>query len=663
MIPEIGHFALIVALIVSLMGAVIPHMAIARGDTRLMALAGQFAYSQFLLASVAFGALTYAYVISDFSVLNVAANSHTAKPLLYKVSGVWGNHEGSLMLWVLILSLFSACIALGGKNLPLRFRSRVLAVQSALLVGFLLFVLLTSNPFMRLDPAPFEGNGLNPLLQDPGLAFHPPMLYIGYVGLSVAFSFAVAALMEGEVTPLWARWVRPWTLAAWVFLTAGIALGSWWAYYELGWGGWWFWDPVENASFMPWLAATALLHSSIVVEKRDALKSWTILLAIVAFSFSLLGTFIVRSGVLTSVHAFAVDPERGIFILAFLAVIIGGSLSLFAWRAPKLAPSGIFSLASRESALVLNNILLATFAGVVLVGTLYPLLLEAVNGTQITVGPPFFEFAASVLMSPLIVALGFGPLLAWKRGNISRASQILLPAVIIALVVFWVTIWQDAAGTFMTGFGIALGLWLIISVGMEINKKANFWKHPAGFIGRAKKLPRATWGMSLAHAGLGIILLAITVSEAWTSEALRLMKVGDSENVGGYDFTLEQVTPVAGPNYTAVRARFLVEHNGRFIAKLAPEDRVYSDPPMNTTEAGIYPTFLGDVYAVIGEYAGSDAWSVRLYFKPLISGLWLGAGLMAIGGLISLSDRRQRIGAPAGKKRSKRVLKPKKAGA
>jgi len=651
MIPEIGHFALMVALVVSLLGAIVPHMAIARGDTRLMALAGQFAYGQFLLVTIAFGALTYAYVTSDFSVSNVAANSHTAKPLLYKLSGVWGNHEGSLMLWILILSLFSACVAYGGKNLPLRFRSRVLAVQSALLVGFLLFVLLTSNPFMRLDPAPLEGNGLNPLLQDPGLAFHPPMLYIGYVGLSVAFSFAVAALIEGEVTPLWARWVRPWTLAAWVFLTAGIALGSWWAYYELGWGGWWFWDPVENASFMPWLAATALLHSSIVVEKRDALKSWTILLAIVAFSFSLLGTFLVRSGVLTSVHAFAVDPERGIFILAFLAIIIGGSLALFAWRAPKLAPSGVFSLVSRESALVLNNILLATFAAVVLVGTLYPLVLEAVNGTQITVGPPFFEFAATVLMSPLIVALGFGPLLAWKRGNISRAAQILLPAVIVSLVFFWISIWHDAAGLIMTGVGIALGWWLIFAVVLEINKKTNFFGYPRGFWRRAKGLPRATWGMSLAHAGLGIILLAITVSEAWTEEALRLMKVGDSELVGGYSFTLEEVTPVAGPNYTAVRAHFLVEHDGHFITRLAPEDRVYSDPPMNTTEAGIYPLIRGDLYAVIGEYAGSNAWSVRLYFKPLISGLWLGASFMALGGLISLSDRRQRIGAPAGKKR------------
>ena len=661
MIPELGHFALITALVLSLIGAVAPHVGIHRGDSRLMALAEPIAYGQFLMIATAFGALTYAYLISDFSVMNVAANSHTAKPLLYKISGVWGNHEGSLMLWALILSLFAAAVALRGKKLPLRFRSRVLGVQSALLVGFLLFIVLTSNPFLRLDPAPFEGDGLNPLLQDPGLAFHPPMLYLGYVGLSIAFSFAVAALIEGEVTPLWARWVRPWTLAAWIFLTGGIALGSWWAYYELGWGGWWFWDPVENASFMPWLAATALLHSSIVVEKRDALKSWTILLAIVAFSFSLLGTFLVRSGVLTSVHAFAVDPKRGVFILAFLALTIGGSLALYAWRAPRLSPSGMFGMVSRESALVLNNILLATFAAVVLVGTLYPLVLEAVNGTQITVGPPFFEYAAVVLMSPLIVALGFGPLLAWKRGRISKAAQILLPAVIVALVVFWLTIWTSAGGIFMTGVGIGLAFWLIASVLLEIAERTKLFRRPSQFFQNAKRVPRATWGMSLAHMGLGIILLGITASEAWTNEALVLMKEGDTQKVGRYSFTLKSVEPIAGPNYTAVRAQFLVKERNQDIARLYPEDRVYSDPPMNTTEAGIHSLARGDLYAVIGEYAGGEAWSVRLYFKPLLSGLWLGAGFMVLGGLVSLSDRRQRIGAPSGRKKQRHISrKPRK---
>jgi len=654
-IPELGHFALIAALVLSLMGMIVPNVAIRRGDTRMMALADPIAFGQFLLVAIAFGALTYSYIISDFSVVNVAANSHTAKPLLYKISGVWGNHEGSLMLWILILSLFAAAVALRGSALPLRFRARVLSVQSMLLVGFLLFIIFTSNPFLRLDDVPFEGNGLNPLLQDPGLAFHPPMLYLGYVGLSVVFSFAVAALIEGEVTPLWARWVRPWTLAAWIFLTAGIALGSWWAYYELGWGGWWFWDPVENASFMPWLAAGALLHSSIVVEKRDALKSWTILLAIVAFSFSLLGTFLVRSGVLTSVHAFAVDPARGVFILAFLALVIGGSLTLFAWRAPRLSPSGLFGLVSRESALVLNNILLSTFAAVVLVGTLYPLILEAVNGSQITVGPPFFEYAAIVLMSPLVVALGFGPLLAWKRGRISKPLQILVPALIVGLVVFWAVIWKSAGGIVMTGMGIGLAIWLMVSVMLEINDRTGFSKKPSAFFKRARSVPRASWGMSFAHFGLAIVILGVTVSEAWTEEVLRLMKLGDTARVAGYDFTLEGVKPIAGPNYTAVRAAFLVTKRGHPVARLAPEDRVYSDPPMNTTEAGIQPLFVGDLYAVIGENAGEGLWSVRLYFKPFISGLWLGAGFMVIGGLISLSDRRQRVGAPSGRRRRRKL--------
>ena len=464
MAGELGHFALILALMFALCGATLPHYGIHRADNRLMGLSSQMAYGQFLMVAFAFVALIYGYITSDFSILNVAANSHTAKPLLYKIAGAWGNHEGSLVLWVLILTLFAAAVAWRGKELPLRFRSRVLAVQSSLAVGFLLFILLTSNPFLRLDPSPIEGTGLNPLLQDPGLAFHPPLLYIGYVGLSIAFSFAVAALIEGEVTPLWARWVRPWTLTAWIFLTAGIVLGSWWAYYELGWGGWWFWDPVENASFMPWLIATALLHSAVVVEKRDALKSWTILLSIVAFSFSLLGTFLARSGVLTSVHAFASDPARGMFILAFLVLVIGGSLALFAWRAPKLAPSGLFGLVSRESALVLNNILLATFAAVVLVGTLYPLVLEATGGGQITVGPPFFEYAGTVLMSPLIVALGFGPLMAWKRGRIGRATQILLPALIVAGGGMGAVVWPYTTGDVVTALGLGRAFWLISAV-------------------------------------------------------------------------------------------------------------------------------------------------------------------------------------------------------
>ncbi len=654
MAGEIGHFALILALFFALTGAVMPHVGAYRKDTRLMALGDRAVYAQFLMAATAFGTLTYAFVTSDFSVINVATNSHTLKPMLYKISGVWGNHEGSLLFWVLNLTLFGALVSWRGSKLPLQFRGRVLAVQSLLVLGFLMFILFTSNPFERLDPAPIEGNGLNPLLQDPGLAFHPPMLYLGYVGLSVAFSFAVAALIEGEVTPLWARWVRPWALLAWVFLTGGIALGSWWAYYELGWGGWWFWDPVENASFMPWLAAAALLHSAIVVEKRDALKSWTILLAIVAFSLSLLGTFLVRSGVITSVHAFATDPARGIFILAFLALVVGGSLTLYAWRAPKMAPSGLFGFVSRESALVVNNIFLSTFAAVVLVGTLYPLFVEAFGAGQITVGPPFFEYAAAVLMSPLIVALGLGPLLAWKRGNIGRAAQIVIPALVVAAVAGVVLVWQTSGGFVMTAFGLGLAAWLIASVLLEIASRIRLFAAPGKAMTGLKKITRAQWGMSMAHAGLAVILLGITISEAFTSEKLVVMAPGDTADVAGYSFTFEGVAPVAGPNFTAVRGFFTVREGDAILTSLTPEDRVYANPPMNTTEAAIYPLFSGDLYAVVGEAAGAGRWSVRLYFKPMISAIWLGALMMMIGGILSLSDTRLRIGLPTGKKQAQK---------
>ncbi|MCJ9428110.1 heme lyase CcmF/NrfE family subunit [Kordiimonas marina] len=661
MAPEIGHFALVMALMLALLGASVPHIGIHLGNRRLMALADRVAVGLFLMVAISFGCLMYSFVTSDFSVLLVAANSHTAKPMLYKISGVWGNHEGSLMLWILILTVFAAAVSLAGRKLPLHFRARVLSVQCLLAVGFLLFILLTSNPFLRLNPAPAEGNGLNPLLQDPGLAFHPPMLYLGYVGLSVSFSFAVAALIDGEVTPLWARWVRPWTLMAWIFLTGGIALGSWWSYYELGWGGWWFWDPVENASFMPWLAAAALLHSAIVVEKRDALKSWTILLAIVAFSFSLLGTFLVRSGVLTSVHAFAVDPARGIFILIFLAIAIGSSLTLYAWRAPKLVPGGLFGMVSRESALVLNNILLSCFAAVVLVGTLYPLVMEAFNAGQISVGAPFFNYGATVLMSPLIVALGIGPLLAWKRGRLSRAAQIMLPALGVALVAALAVLWHSSGQLIMTAVGLALAAWLIASVFLEVAERTQLFKKPGRFWARAKAIPRASWGMSLAHAGLAVIVLGITISTAWTKEELKLVSPGDTVKVGAYDFRFNGVAPVAGPNYTAVRAFFDVTKNGKKIAKLAPEDRVYAHPMMETTEAAIRPLLTGDLYAVIGQAAGGGKWSVRLYFKPFISGLWTGALMMMLGGLLSLSDRRRRIGAPTGSKAKKPSTKLKEA--
>lgn len=655
MIAEAGHFALVLTLMLAMVAAVLPHIGIRRGNTRFMGLADSLSLGQFLLTALAFAALTYSFLISDFSLKVVATNSHTAKPFLYKISGVWGNHEGSLLLWVLILTLFAGAVSVFGRNLPQAFRARVLSVQSALVVGFLLFILLTSNPFERLLEAPAEGNGLNPLLQDPGLAFHPPMLYLGYVGLSIAFSFAVATLIDGEVTPAWARWVRPWTLAAWIFLTGGIALGSWWAYYELGWGGWWFWDPVENASFMPWLAATALLHSAIVVEKRDALKSWTLLLAIVAFSFSLLGTFLVRSGVLTSVHAFATDPERGLFILAFLTLVIGGSLTLFALRADRLAPGGLFQLVSRESALVLNNILLATFAGVVLIGTLYPLMLEAIAGEQITVGPPFFDFATVVLVIPLIIALGVGPMLAWKRARLGRAIRLLVPAAAIAGIGALGLLWAEAGGYVMSAVGLGLGIWLICASLLELLLRIKLFAAPGRAVSRLGGVTRAQWGMLVAHMGVGVVVLGVSLSEAFTQETLTTLVPGERAEVGGYSFQFTGVEPVAGPNYSAVRARFLVWDGDVVLTQLLPEDRVYTNPPMTTTEAAIAPLWTGDLYAVIGENADSirpGAWSVRLYFKPMVSALWLGAILMMIGGVLSLSDRRLRLGVPTGKRQA-----------
>ncbi len=641
MIAELGHYSLILALMMATLGATVPHIGARVMEPRLMRIGDQAAIAQFLLVLISFCALTYSYIISDFSVLNVATNSHTLKPLIYKISGVWGNHEGSLLLWVLALTLFSAAVSVMGRKLPLKFRSRVLAIQSLLGVGFLLFILITSNPFTRIDPAPFDGNGLNPLLQDPGLIIHPPMLYLGYVGLSVAFSFAIAALIEGEVTPAWAKWVRPWTLAAWIFLTAGMALGSWWAYYELGWGGWWFWDPTENAVLMPWITTTALLHSAIVLEKRNALKSWTILLAIIAFSFSLLGTFLVRSGIVNSVHSFASDPERGVFILAFLAVVIGGSLAMYAWRAPRLKAGGLFGLVSRESALVLNNILLSTFAAVVLIGTLYPIILEAYDGTQITVGPPFFDFATTIIMSPLIVALSIGPILSWKRGKLSRAMQITLPAFIVGLVVALWVVWSNVGDIIMTAFGLGLAIWLILASLLEVMNRTQRFK-----LSRVRAMPRASWGMMLAHTGLGVVLIGITVSGAWSDEQLVSMKAGDVTKLGDYEMQFDGTRAVAGPNYTAVRGSFTVTKNAEFIATLEPEDRIYTDPIMNTTEAAIYPMVSGDLYAVIGQAVSGGRYAIRLYFKPLISGLWLGAIMMIIGGLLSLTDRRLRIGAP-----------------
>ncbi len=646
MIPEIGHFALILALAVAMVQGTLPLVGAARNIAPWVALARPAAVAQAVLLAISFAALTWCYVVSDFSVANVVANSHSLKPMLYKVAGVWGNHEGSLLLWVLVLAVFGSAVALFGTNLPAPFRARVLAVQALIAVGFDLFMLLTSNPFARMDPAPVDGMGLNPLLQDPGLAFHPPFLYLGYVGFSMAYSFAIAALLEGRVDPAWARWVRPWTLAAWVLLTFGIVGGSHWAYYELGWGGWWFWDPVENASFMPWLAGTALLHSAIVVEKRDTLKSWTVLLAIVTFSLSLLGTFLVRSGVLTSVHAFATDPARGVFILGFLLVVVGGSLTLYAVRAPALKGGGLFAPMSREGSLLLNNLLLSTAAATVLLGTLYPLLLDAVTGEKVSVGKPYFDMTFGPLMVPLFAAMGIGPLMAWKRGDLAGAIGRLRFAFLAALLIAAVVWWQVSKVSVLALFGYSLAAWVAIGVLIELAERIWLFKAPpADVFRRLRRLPRSSIGMTLAHLGIAVTLIGIVSSESFTEEHLIVLKPGDVTEVGGYFVAFRGVEEVEGPNYTALRGRFEVSRDGKFLYAMSPEARNYPTPPMATTEAAIRPTLGGDLYVVIGEAQG-DGWAARLYFKPLVQWIWGGGLFMVLGGMLSLSDRRHRIGAP-----------------
>ncbi|WP_169566233.1 heme lyase CcmF/NrfE family subunit [Sneathiella limimaris] len=659
MTAELGQFGLILALIVALLQGTVPLVGAGRRNLPMMNFASSSALVQFLAVTLSFFALTVAYLGSDFSVSNVAENSHSLKPLLYKISGVWGNHEGSLLLWAWILALFGLAVAIFGRYLPASLKARVLSIQGLIGVGFLLFILFTSNPFERLDPAPFEGRGLNPLLQDPGLAFHPPFLYLGYVGLSVTFSFAIAALIEGKVDPAWARWVRPWTLAAWGFLTLGIALGSWWAYYELGWGGWWFWDPVENASFMPWLISTALLHSAIVVEKRDALKNWTILLAIIAFSFSLLGTFLVRSGVLNSVHAFATDPERGVFILAFLFVVVGGSLTLYAIRAPKMRGGGVFAPISREGALVFNNLLLSTAAATVLLGTLYPLFLDAVSGAKVSVGPPFFNSTFLPLAMPLIVALAFGPFLPWKRADLKSVLDRLKLAVVAVLVLLGVTWWIVDEGPVLAFVGMALFAWLTAAVLIEWAERIKLFRTSfSNSFKRMRNLPRSAHGMTLAHLGVAMVILGVTASEAWQSERLGVMMPNETVSVGGYEFTFKGAAEGRGPNYDTLSGTFDVTKEGQKIVTLTPEQRVYQSPPMETTEAAIWPMLSADLYVVIGESDGKGGHATRIYHKPFVSWIWGGAIVMFIGGLFSLSDRRFRIGSVQKSKASTKPQRP-----
>ncbi|RPI45099.1 MAG: heme lyase CcmF/NrfE family subunit, partial [Hyphomicrobiaceae bacterium] len=549
MIIELGHFALILALAVALVQMLLPAWGAHLGDARLMAVAPPAALAQLTLLTFSFLSLTHAFITSDFSVETVWANSHSAKPLIYKFSGVWGNHEGSMLLWVLILAAFGAAVALFGRNLPDILRANVLAVQAAIAVAFLVFIVFASSPFGRIPPQA-EGRGLNPILQDPALAFHPPFLYAGYVGLSMAFSFAIAALIEGRTDAAWARWVRPWTLAAWMSLTLGIAMGSWWAYYELGWGGWWFWDPVENASFMPWLAATALLHSALVMEKREALKVWTILLAILAFSLSLIGTFLVRSGILTSVHAFAVDPRRGVFILAILTLLIGGALALYAWRAPQLRQGGLFAPISREGGLVLNNVRLTTACPTVFIGTLYPLALEAVTGAKISVGAPYFNLTFGPLMVPLLLAMPLGPLLAWKRGDLFGAMQRLAAAIALSLLAAVFALALQWRGPWLAPFGIAVGAWVIAGAVSEWATRVKLFTAGRGEIfRRACGLPRAAYGGMLAHVGIGVTVVGIVATSAWRVEHVVVLQQGERASIAGYELTFRGVAPRRGPNY------------------------------------------------------------------------------------------------------------------
>jgi len=650
----------VLALATALIVSTLPVVGARRGDVSMMDIAPVGSVVTFLLVAFSFGVLTYAYVSSDFSVLNVWANSHSLMPLIFKISGVWGNHEGSMMLWLLILVLFSALVALFGRNLPDVLRANVLAVQSWISSAFLIFILLTSNPFIRLDPAPAEGKDLNPVLQDIGLAIHPPLLYLGYVGFSVCFSFAVAALLEGRIDAAWARWVRPWTLAAWSFLTLGIAMGSYWAYYELGWGGWWFWDPVENASFMPWLAGTALLHSALVMEKRDALKIWTVLLAILTFSLSLLGTFLVRSGVLTSVHSFASDPTRGIFILCILLLFIGGALTLFAFRAPKLAAGGLFAPISREGALVLNNLILTVACGTVLTGTLYPLALETLTGDKISVGPPFFNMTFGLLMMPILIAVPFGPLLAWKRGDLLGAFQRLYVVAGLAFLAGLVLFYLKHGGPVLAVLGLAAGFFLFFGALADLWYRAGVRKVAANVAWRRLRgLPRSAFGTAFAHGGLGITVLGIVAVTTFETENITSMKPGETAELGGYSLRFDGMQPGVGPNFTEDRAHFTVSRGGVAFTQISSSKRVFTASRTATTEAGILTLGPNQLYVSVGDVSQDGGMVVRIWWKPFILCIWMGALVMAIGGFVSLSDRRLRVGAPSRKAKPVRpVMEP-----
>ena len=640
MFTELGHFALILAFVMSAFIAVLPFFGLRRDASALVALAAPATLVMAAAVCLSFTALVHAFITSDFSVALVASHSHSTKPLIYKISGTWGNHEGSLLLWIVILAIFGAALAVSGRDMDAGLKTRTLAVQAMVTCGFLAFCLFTSNPFERLDVAPLDGRGLNPILQDPGLALHPPTLYLGYVGLSMAFAFAVAGLIEGRINRDWARHIRPWVSAAWCALTAGIALGSWWAYYELGWGGWWFWDPVENASLMPWLAATALLHSTIVVEQRGTLKSWTVLLAILAFSLSLVGTFIVRSGLLTSVHSFASDPARGVFILFILLAAVGVPLVLFALRGPQLASRQDFALLSRESGLILNNFLLTAATVVVLVGTFYPLALEMVTGARITVGPPYFDATFNPIMAVLVAAMAFGPVMAWRRGMLPSRRTVTIAAVAgaIMLIAAGIMLTTDISAGGLAGLGL-LG-WLAIGICADIGHRLKPWS--AGTGARAAALPAPVWGMWTAHAGMVVFLIGALGSGLFQTEVVVRATTGQSIEIAGKTMIFRGVEARQGPNYATETVVLELRDGTDILAVLTPEKRFYNAERQTTTEAAIRPRLSGDDYAVLGDGSAETGYTLRLYRKPFVSWIWGGAGLMALGGAIAALGRRRR---------------------
>jgi cytochrome c-type biogenesis protein CcmF len=650
MIPELGHFALALAVALAFAQGVIGIFAPGLRDARAMRAAPALALSHFLAIGAAFLALIYAGVVSDFTVENVADFSSSLVPLIYRISGTWGNHDGSMVLWCFILSLCGATVASFGGNLPSSLRARVLGVLGLVSGGFLLFTLTVSDPFVRIWPPPLDGAGVNPILQDPGLAFHPPVLYTGYVGFSVAFAFAIAALIEGRLDAAWGRWVRPWALLSWCFLTSGIALGSWWSYYTLGWGGYWFWDPVENAALLPWLSGTALLHCAIVVEKREAMKAWTVLLAIATFSFSLSGTFLVRSGILNSVHSFAAAPDQGLFILVLLALTIGGSLLLFAVRAPALAAAGIFAPLSRESALVLNNIFLCSIAAVVFTGTLYPPFVNLLFGIQLSVGAPFFNQTVLPLTAPLILAMAIGPLLPWKRAALRPALERIWLAALLAIVIFLVMSWRSNA---VTALGLAGGVWVVLSAVSDIAERIKLFRGPIGdSMNRLRALPRAAFGAAFGHIGFGVMVLGIAGMTLATQKVI-VLNPGQTTQLGGYAWTLDDIHNGTGPNYFQRVADLTVSANGKPFLALHPSRRFFPNQKVTTNDAAIHTNGFQDIYAVFADEPAGGGAELRLNRHPLAPEIWFGGLIMAFGGFLSLSDRRLRIGAPARKKAAK----------